>query len=237
MASFAKLPLLLATALFYNYSFIPPTLPPSAEEQKRTNTLPILRWYERVIVPILPVWTRMTYWAFFMTEAMVLFRATWETNFPANVVVDFTGNHDSAGRVTVPFVFGAGLIATGAMIRFRCFREMGRHFTFALSLRDGHKLISTGPYAIVRHPSYTGGNMTIVGAALTLMHDGSWWFGGGYRTGWGLFLAANFIVSSLLVVRAFLRGNVEDAYLRASFKEEWQAFADRVPYRYIPGVY
>ncbi|KAJ7018953.1 hypothetical protein C8F04DRAFT_976310 [Mycena alexandri] len=232
MASFAKLPFLLATALFYNHSLIPPTLPPSTDEQKRTNGLPTISWYERVIIPIIP----MTYWAFVMTEAAVLLGATWDTNFPTNFVAKFTGNHDSVGRITVPFMFGAGLIVAGAMIRFWCFREMGRHFTFALSLRDGHKLITTGPYAVVRHPSYTGGNMTIVGAALTLMQDGSWWFGGGYRTAWGLFLAANFIVSSLLIVRGFLRGSAEDAYLKDSFKEEWQAFADQVPYRYIPSV-
>jgi protein-S-isoprenylcysteine O-methyltransferase Ste14 len=140
------------------------------------------------------------------------------------------------GHITSPFVFGAGLIIAGALIRLRCFREMGRHFTFALSLRDNHTLITTGPYAVVRHPAYTGGNMTVLGAVLTLMYDGSWWFAGGYATAWGRFLALNFIVSGLLVVRACLRGHKEDDYLKTSFGEQWERFEKQVPHRYIPGV-
>ncbi|KAJ6504043.1 hypothetical protein DFH09DRAFT_849134, partial [Mycena vulgaris] len=100
---------------------------------------------------------------------------------------------------------GAALIVTGATIRFRCFRELGRYFTFALSLRDNHALITSGPF--------TGGNTTVLGAALILRSDGSWWAGGGYTTAWGLFLGPNLIVSPLLIVCGFLRGVKECMYL------------------------
>ncbi|KAJ7291608.1 hypothetical protein C8J57DRAFT_1445186 [Mycena rebaudengoi] len=237
MASYSKLPLLLATALFYDRSLIPPTLPPSSDEQKRTKIHGhrSMDWYEGIVIPIIPLWTRLSYWAFTVTEAAVLITGRLDTYRPAEVT-KLIGPYNFVGRITVAFVLGASLIITGAMIRFRCFREMGRHFTFALSLRDNHTLITTGPYAIVRHPAYTGGNMTILGAVLTLMHDGSWWFSGGYTTGWGQFLALNFIASALLIVRGFLRGHKEDSYLKISFGEQWERFAQQVPHRYIPGV-
>ncbi|KAJ7133308.1 hypothetical protein C8R44DRAFT_899693 [Mycena epipterygia] len=157
----------------------------------------------------------------------------WKLPF---LLVDALFYHRSC-RITPTFLLGTSLIAAGAIIRFRCFREMGRHFTFSLSLRDGHTLITTGPYAVVRHPSYTGGNMKVLGTVLTLMCDGSWWFGGGHAMLWGRFLAVNCIASSILLVRAYLRGTKEDAYLKKAFGEQWVQFAKIVPYMYIPGVW
>jgi hypothetical protein len=36
----------------------------------------------------------------------------------------------------------------------------------------GHRVVSSGPYAVVRHPMYSGGVVFFAGAALLL---GSWW--------------------------------------------------------------
>ncbi|KAJ7159096.1 hypothetical protein C8R43DRAFT_1086962 [Mycena crocata] len=236
MVPFVKLPLLLATALFYDRSCVPPAFPPSVEEQKRadSNGHRTVGWYERLAVPIVPLWTRMSFWALTITEAIYILAPVEATH--SLIATGDSGDYDIRGRITLISFIGACLIITGAIIRFRCFRELGRHFTFALSLRDDHALITSGPYAVVRHPAYTAGNMTICGAAMTLMCDGSWWFGVGYATRWGLFLGVNFVVSALLVVRAFLRGVQEDPYLRASFGEQWERYAKQVPYRYIPGV-
>jgi hypothetical protein len=62
MASYSKLPLLLATALFYDRSLIPPTLPPSSDEQKRTKIHGhrSMDWYEGIVIPIIPLWTRVS---------------------------------------------------------------------------------------------------------------------------------------------------------------------------------
>lgn len=62
MASFAKLAILFLSALFYDRSLIPPTLPPSPEEQKRTETNGhrTIDWYEGIIIPIIPLWCRVS---------------------------------------------------------------------------------------------------------------------------------------------------------------------------------
>jgi protein-S-isoprenylcysteine O-methyltransferase Ste14 len=41
-------------------------------------------------------------------------------------------------------------------------------------VREGHQLVQTGPYAIVRHPIYTGMFAAILGATLTLGTLASW---------------------------------------------------------------
>ena len=74
----------------------------------------------------------------------------------------FSGNADSI-RPTYLFFLGAFMIILGGYIRFICFRALGRLFTFEMSIRDEHELITDGPYSIVRHPSYTGAVLTLMG--------------------------------------------------------------------------
>lgn len=114
---------------------------------------------------------------------------------------------------------------------------MGRHFTFRLSLRDGHKLITSGPYSIVRHPSYTAGLMTVVGCLCTLVGDGSWLREVGYATPFGKFCVVVLMVNFGVCVKPFLRADQEDAFLREEFGKQWDEWADAVPYRYVPGIY
>ncbi len=66
---------------------------------------------------------------------------------------------------------GDGLVALGLLIIFRVFQE--NTFTAAtIQVEAGQKVISTGPYALVRHPMYAGGLVIILGIPLAL---GSWW--------------------------------------------------------------
>ncbi|KAJ7433799.1 hypothetical protein FB451DRAFT_1419395 [Mycena latifolia] len=223
MAAFAKLAFLLVGALFYDRSFVPPTPPPSVAEQVRTERK--IGWYEALIGrPVLPYWIRTVHWAFTLTEAATILVVAED---PISI---------SVPRLSLALLVGTSLIVVGASIRLRCFRELGRHFTFAMSVRDHHALITTGPYAVVRHPSYTGGNMTLVGAVLSLLTPKSWWWDGGRTTPWGVFLTANFSICAALFMYAFLRGAKEDRYLAKTFGEKWECYARDVPYRYIPGL-
>lgn len=69
------------------------------------------------------------------------------------------------------FLLGTCLASAGGYIRYCCYRELGHLFTFEMSIMKEHKLITTGPYAIVRHPAYTGAVCTIVG--IVLLHSAS----------------------------------------------------------------
>lgn len=146
----------------------------------------------------------------------------------------------SIGTITPTYLFGSILIVAGSLIRLRCFREMGRHFTFRLSLREDHKLVTSGPYGIVRHPSYTGGLMTTLGSVLTLAGSGSWWKEVGGWSARGVFpkvCAGLLAVSVAFCVKVFTRAGKEDSYLKQEFRAEWEEWAKRVPCMYLPGIY
>lgn len=124
------------------------------------------------------------------------------------------------------------------MMRVDCYRTLGQLFTFELVIQENHELITTGPYAIIRHPSYAGMILTIVGAFLS-HSKGSWVaecglldspVGRGLAAYWVLVAAA--VMSSLL-----LRIPREDQLLMKQFGDEWREWAQRVPYSLVPGVY
>jgi protein-S-isoprenylcysteine O-methyltransferase Ste14 len=75
---------------------------------------------------------------------------------------------------TVPLwvsVFGDVLVAVGFYFITLVYRE--NTFTSAtIEVADNQRVISTGPYAIVRHPMYASGLLSLIGAPLAL---GSWW--------------------------------------------------------------
>jgi len=61
----------------------------------------------------------------------------------------------------------------GGALRLWAMHTLGRLFTFEITIRKEHKLIKHGPYAVLRHPSYTG---LILGLAGLL-----WFIGGASR--------------------------------------------------------
>lgn len=54
----------------------------------------------------------------------------------------------------------------GASIRKLAYKEMGSQFTFEMSLKKKHRLVTSGVYSWVRHPSYTGLAFFITGSTL-----------------------------------------------------------------------
>jgi protein-S-isoprenylcysteine O-methyltransferase Ste14 len=81
-----------------------------------------------------------------------------------------------------------------------------------------HRVISTGPYAFVRHPMYSGVMLFFVGVPLLL---GSWW---------GLAIAPVFVV--LFAIRA----GIEERALVEGLPD-YADYAARVRYRLVPGLW
>ncbi len=90
--------------------------------------------------------------------------------------------------------------------------------TVRIQTERGHKVIDTGPYAIVRHPGYVGGILFSVGIALCL---GSLWA-----------LIPAGLASALLILRTQWEDQTLQAEL-AGYKE----FTQRFRYKLIPGVW
>jgi len=69
------------------------------------------------------------------------------------------------------FAVGLSMILLGSLLRRYCWRTLGQYFTGDVRARADQPVIRTGPYRLVRHPSYTAGIMMFVGIGLAL---GSW---------------------------------------------------------------
>lgn len=59
-------------------------------------------------------------------------------------------------------------IVIGLIFRVWAIRQLGNHFTATVQILDGHQLITSGPYQLIRHPSYLGAFMAFVGIGLLL---------------------------------------------------------------------
>jgi protein-S-isoprenylcysteine O-methyltransferase Ste14 len=87
-----------------------------------------------------------------------------------------------------------------------------------LQTERGHRVVSSGPYAFVRHPMYSGSILFFVGAALLL---GSWW---------------GVVLSPLFAVLFGIRSGIEERTLLAGLPD-YADYAARVRYRLVPGLW
>jgi len=116
-------------------------------------------------------------------------------------------------------VAGALLMVLGDGITAWCMAENPfLERTVRVQEERGHRVITTGPYRIVRHPMYVG--VIVMYWGLTLML-------GSY-----LALVPTFVVSALVVVRA----HFEDRALQEEL-EGYRDYAARTRYRLLPGVW
>ena len=104
-------------------------------------------------------------------------------------------------------IIGAFLLLTGIAIRVWAIRTLGKHFTATVTLTNDHQLVKAGPYQWVRHPSYLGAFMAIVGCPVFL------------NAHWAILLA---MLSMTLAY--YLRIGVEEKMLSSYFGKEYQDY-------------
>ena len=61
---------------------------------------------------------------------------------------------------------GVAICALGVAIAIWGRAYLGQNWGMPMSLREGHELVTTGPYAFVRHPIYSGILLALVGTTL-----------------------------------------------------------------------
>jgi protein-S-isoprenylcysteine O-methyltransferase Ste14 len=66
------------------------------------------------------------------------------------------------GRTEV-FVAGLVLMIAGMALRWYSIRVLGASFTLEVATRPGQAIVQSGPYGRIRHPSYTGALLTLLG--------------------------------------------------------------------------
>jgi protein-S-isoprenylcysteine O-methyltransferase len=111
------------------------------------------------------------------------------------------------------------MIWLGIALRLWAVITLGKHFRFTVHIHDDHKLVTNGPYRVLRHPAYTGGLFTISGIGLAM---GNW-----------ISFAAAFLC---LFVAYTWRIIVEEAAVRARFGEAFEAHRKRT-WAIIPPVW
>lgn len=126
---------------------------------------------------------------------------------------------DMPGGTTWPVAAGFIIAWKGFLFRVWAIRTLGKYFTKTLTTVEDQPVIDTGPYALVRHPSYTGLIATMFGIGLML---GNW-----------LSLALCF--GTTLVAFTF-RMLSEERMLRAELGPPYEAYA-ATHKRLIPGVW
>jgi protein-S-isoprenylcysteine O-methyltransferase Ste14 len=107
----------------------------------------------------------------------------------------------------------------GFILRMLCYYELGHMFTYNLGIRQNHKLIKTGPYSLLIHPSYTGQMLSLLSALL--------------------FLRAYILVTiSLLYVYQMVKDRVwlEEKIMLKKFGDEYKEYI-ATRWRFIPYVY
>ena len=77
-----------------------------------------------------------------------------------------------SGRTAV-FTFGLVLMLAGMALRWYSIRVLGASFTVDVATRPGQEVVESGPYRWVRHPSYTGGLVTLLGILLCCLNVAS----------------------------------------------------------------
>jgi len=128
------------------------------------------------------------------------------------------GRFDDGLRVPL-FRIGCALMVAGMAFRWWAVRVLANYFTVDVAIREDHQLIRSGPYRLLRHPSYTGSLTTFYGFALAL---GSVW---------------SFALIAVVVTAAFLwRIRVEERALVSAFPQDYPAYA-RETKRLIPFVW
>jgi protein-S-isoprenylcysteine O-methyltransferase Ste14 len=65
-----------------------------------------------------------------------------------------------------PLVVGLVLLAAGVGLRAWSIAVLGRFFQYRIEVQPEHQVVTGGPYRHVRHPSYTGVALVVIGISL-----------------------------------------------------------------------
>ncbi|MBA3531542.1 MAG: isoprenylcysteine carboxylmethyltransferase family protein [Ardenticatenales bacterium] len=124
--------------------------------------------------------------------------ATWATGLH---MFDVPSNRDMI------FYGGVFLMGTGLLFRAYAIQHLGRYFVPEVLIQPNQSLVMTGPYRYIRHPSYTGTFLTVIGFGLAL-------------TNW---LSLALMVALSVPMYAF-RITVEEQAMIEAFGEEYRRY-------------
>lgn len=113
-----------------------------------------------------------------------------------------------------------GFVLTAAGLGFALWARftIGQNWGRLITVQEGHKLVRTGPYAIVRHPIYSGFMLATFGTAIA--------FGE----------VAGLVSTALVVLGWGYKSRLEERYMIQQFGAEYEQYLRKVK-ALIPGVW
>jgi protein-S-isoprenylcysteine O-methyltransferase len=114
---------------------------------------------------------------------------------------------------------GIVLVVSGLSLRWYSIIHLGRSFTVNVAVAVGQKVVDTGPYRLIRHPSYSGALVAFLGLGICSENLGS------------------LLLLVLPITLAFLRRMaIEEAALSEALGANYNDYAARTK-RLIPWLY
>jgi len=114
-------------------------------------------------------------------------------------------------------VLGLAVLASATTFTLWARLTLGTMWSAVPAVRQGHQLRTTGPYAVTRHPIYTGVLAMILGSGLVL-GEGAW-----------------IVPLTVFLVLFQLKIRTEEAFMLATFPDEYPRYRNTVP-QLIPGL-
>ncbi|EJF58319.1 ICMT-domain-containing protein [Dichomitus squalens LYAD-421 SS1] len=234
----AKVPAFVMMIIAENTSFRPPKNPfPQPQDLQKFGAADLITslagWF-----PIIGVGIDCS---FHLCEVVAVLAREYPSPLSDRVLAALFKNTSRVDNLAISpaFVVAFLLLVLGAAWRKICYDTLGRFFTFQLAVLKEHKLVTTGPYSVVRHPAYTAFVMTDVGCLMALLLPGSYIYESGMlEKPWvvvGLVFWA--VVHVAIALTAVKRIPVEDEVLHKEFGSQWEEWARKTPYKLIPYVY
>jgi len=111
---------------------------------------------------------------------------------------------------TLWFWIGAAVTAGGLLFSVWARRHLGKNWSQEVTLKEDHELIRSGPYALVRHPIYTGLLLAFIGSAVA-------------RGEWRGPIAVALVFGAL-----WHKLKLEERWMRAQFGESYETYSRKV---------
>lgn len=122
-------------------------------------------------------------------------------------------------NLSLQFWIGIAVMLAGLVFRWYAIRVLGKYFTRTVATRAGQYVVDTGPYRLIRHPSYSGALLMFLGMGIAM-------------TNWAALLA---IMAGAAIGYGY-RVRVEEQALCADLGQPYRDYMLRTK-RFVPFVW
>ena len=150
-------------------------------------------------------------------EQKLLIKIGWILFLPAFLIPGFDKFYGWSEITLIVIVVSDILVLAGYLIVVRVFKE-NSYASRVVEVDSSQKVISTGPYAVVRHPMYSG---ILMMYGFTPFALGSYWA---------------FIGSGIICIIIIIRIFSEEKFLSENL-EGYKEYLQKTRYRLIPGIW